>query len=101
MSASLIDGKAIAQQVRAEGREQVSEWVDGGGRRPGLGAALGGVGPASAARVAGKEKESDEVGSEGFNHPLSADVSELEVVELLHELNGDDRVSGILLQLPT
>ena len=101
MSASLIDGKAIAQQVRAEVREQVSEWVDGGGRRPGLATVLVGDDPASAVYVAGKQKASAEVGIEGFNHPLSADVSELEVVELLHELNGDDRVSGILLQLPT
>src|SRR3984957_8315075 len=101
MSASLIDGKAIAQQVRAEVREQVSEWVDGGARRPGLATVLVGDDPASAVYVAGKQKASAEVGIEGFNHPLSADVSELEVVELLHELNGDDRVSGILLQLPT
>jgi methylenetetrahydrofolate dehydrogenase (NADP+)/methenyltetrahydrofolate cyclohydrolase len=101
MSASLIDGKAIAQQVRAEVREQVSAWVDGGGRRPGLATVLVGDDPASAVYVAGKQKASAEVGIEGFNHPLSADVSEQEVVELLHELNGDDRVSGILLQLPT
>jgi methylenetetrahydrofolate dehydrogenase (NADP+)/methenyltetrahydrofolate cyclohydrolase len=101
MSASLIDGKAIAQQVRAEVRQQVSEWVDGGGRRPGLATVLVGDDPASAVYVAGKQKACAEVGIEGFNHPLSADVSELQVVELLHELNGDDRVSGILLQLPT
>jgi methylenetetrahydrofolate dehydrogenase (NADP+)/methenyltetrahydrofolate cyclohydrolase len=101
MSASLIDGKAIAQQVRAEVREQVSEWVDRGGNRPGLATVLVGDDPASAVYVAGKQKACAEVGIEGFNHPLAADVSEQQVVELLHELNGDDRVSGILLQLPT
>ena len=101
MSASLIDGKAIAQQVRAEVREQVSEWVDGGGSRPGLATVLVGDDPASAVYVAGKQKACAEVGIEGFNHPLSADVSEQQVTELLDELNADPRVSGILLQLPT
>jgi methylenetetrahydrofolate dehydrogenase (NADP+)/methenyltetrahydrofolate cyclohydrolase len=101
MSARLIDGKAIAQQVRAEVRAQVTEFVDGGGRRPGLATVLVGDDPASAVYVAGKQKACAEVGIEGFNHPLSADVSEQQVTELLDELNGDPRVSGILLQLPT
>jgi methylenetetrahydrofolate dehydrogenase (NADP+) / methenyltetrahydrofolate cyclohydrolase len=101
MSARLIDGKAIAQQVRAEVREQVEAWVQGGGRRPGLATVLVGDDAASAVYVNGKQKASAEVGIEGFRHTLAADVSEQQVVELLHELNGDDRVSGILLQLPT
>ena len=83
MSASLIDGKAIAQQVRAEVRDRVSEWVDGGGRRPGLATVLVGDDPASAVYVAGKQKACAEVGIEGFNHPLSAEVSEQQVTELL------------------
>jgi methylenetetrahydrofolate dehydrogenase (NADP+)/methenyltetrahydrofolate cyclohydrolase len=101
MSARLIDGKAIAQQVRAEVREQVTAWVDGGGPRPGLATILVGDDPASAVYVSGKQKACAEVGIEGFNHPLAADVSEQQVTELLAQLNGDDRVSGILLQLPT
>jgi methylenetetrahydrofolate dehydrogenase (NADP+)/methenyltetrahydrofolate cyclohydrolase len=101
MSARLIDGKAIAQQVRAEVREQVTAWVDGGGRRPGLATVLVGDDPASAVYVNGKQKACAEAGIEGFNHKLAADVSEEQVIELLDELNGDDRVSGILLQLPT
>jgi methylenetetrahydrofolate dehydrogenase (NADP+)/methenyltetrahydrofolate cyclohydrolase len=101
MSARLIDGKAIAQQVRAEVREQVTAWVDGGGRRPGLATVLVGDDPASAVYVNGKQKACAEAGIEGFNHKLPADVSEEQVIELLDELNGDDRVSGILLQLPT
>ena len=101
MSARLIDGKAIAQQVRAEVCEQVEAWVRDGGRRPGLATVLVGDDPASAVYVGGKQKASAEVGIEGFSHKLAADVSEQEVIELLGELNGDDRVSGILLQLPT
>jgi methylenetetrahydrofolate dehydrogenase (NADP+) / methenyltetrahydrofolate cyclohydrolase len=101
MSARLIDGKAIAQQVRAEVREQVTAWVGGGGRRPGLATVLVGDDPASAVYVNGKQKASAEVGIEGFNHKLAGDVSQPQVMELLGELNRDDRVSGILLQLPT
>ena len=101
MSARLIDGKAIAQQVRAEVREQIEAWVRGGGRRPGLATVLVGDDPASAVYVGGKQKASAEVGIEGFSHKLAGDVSEQQVIELLGELNGDDRVSGILLQLPT
>jgi methylenetetrahydrofolate dehydrogenase (NADP+) / methenyltetrahydrofolate cyclohydrolase len=101
MSARLIDGKAIAQQVRAEVCEQVEAWVRDGGRRPGLATVLVGDDPASAVYVGGKQKASAEVGIEGFSHKLAADVSEQQVIELLDELNGDDRVSGILLQLPT
>jgi methylenetetrahydrofolate dehydrogenase (NADP+)/methenyltetrahydrofolate cyclohydrolase len=57
--------------------------------------------PASAVYVGGKQKASAEVGIEGFAHHLPADTSEEDVIALLHELNADDRVSGILLQLPT
>jgi len=101
MSAQLIDGRAVAQQVRAEIRQQIEVWVAGGGPRPGLATVLVGNDPASAVYVGGKQKACAEVGIEGFNHPLPADVSEQEVVALLDQLNGDDRVSGILLQLPT
>ena len=56
--------------------------------------------PASAVYVGGKQKACAEVGIEGFNHPLPADTSQDEVEQLLAELGADDRVSGILLQLP-
>jgi methylenetetrahydrofolate dehydrogenase (NADP+)/methenyltetrahydrofolate cyclohydrolase len=101
MTATLIDGKAIAQQVRTELRDEIESWVAGGGRRPGLATVLVGDDPASAVYVGGKQKASAEVGIEGFAHHLPADTPEDEVVALLQELNADDRVSGILLQLPT
>jgi methylenetetrahydrofolate dehydrogenase (NADP+) / methenyltetrahydrofolate cyclohydrolase len=101
MSARLIDGKAVAQQVRAEVRDQVKAWVDGGGRRPGLATILVGDDPASAVYVSGKQKACAEVGIEGFNYPLSADASQEEVIGLIEELNAEHKVSGILLQLPT
>src|ERR1700760_3210508 len=101
MTAKLIDGKSIAQQVRTEWRDKIESWVAGGGRRPGLATVLVGDDPASAVYVGGKQKASAEVGIEGFAHSLPADTSEAEVVALLQELNADDRVSGSLLQLPT
>jgi methylenetetrahydrofolate dehydrogenase (NADP+)/methenyltetrahydrofolate cyclohydrolase len=101
MTASLIDGKAIAQQVRSEIRDEIDAWVKSGGRRPGLATVLVGEDPASAVYVGGKQKACLEVGIEGFAHDLPADTSQDEVIALLHELNADDRVSGILLQLPT
>jgi methylenetetrahydrofolate dehydrogenase (NADP+) / methenyltetrahydrofolate cyclohydrolase len=101
MSAQLIDGRAVAQQVRAEIRQQIEVWVAGGGPRPGLATVLVGNDPASAVYVGGKQKACAEVGIEGFAHDLAADAAQDEVVALLEQLNADPRVSGILLQLPT
>jgi methylenetetrahydrofolate dehydrogenase (NADP+) / methenyltetrahydrofolate cyclohydrolase len=101
MTATLIDGKAVAQQVRAEVRQEIEAWVSGGGRRPGLATVLVGDDPASAVYVGGKQKACAEVGIEGFAHDLPADSTQEQVVELLAELNADEHVSGILLQLPT
>jgi methylenetetrahydrofolate dehydrogenase (NADP+)/methenyltetrahydrofolate cyclohydrolase len=101
MSATIIDGKAIAAQVRADIRDDVRAWVDGGGAQPGLATVLVGDDPASAVYVAGKQRACAEVGIAGFSHTLAADASQAQVRELLDELNGDPKVSGILLQLPT
>ncbi len=101
MTATLIDGKAVAQQVRAEVRQEIEAWVAGGGPRPGLATVLVGDDPASAVYVGGKQRACAEVGIEGFAHDLPADATQEQVVELLAELNADPRVSGILLQLPT
>ena len=101
MTATLIDGKPVSQQVRAEVRDEIEAWVAGGGRRPGLATVLVGEDPASAVYVRNKQKACAEVGIEGFAHDLPADSTQEQVVELLAQLNADDRVSGILLQLPT
>jgi methylenetetrahydrofolate dehydrogenase (NADP+)/methenyltetrahydrofolate cyclohydrolase len=101
MTARLIDGKAVSQQVRAEVGAEIEAWVAGGGRRPGLATVLVGEDPASAVYVRNKQKACIEVGIEGFAHDLPAESTQEQVVELLAELNADERVSGILLQLPT
>jgi methylenetetrahydrofolate dehydrogenase (NADP+)/methenyltetrahydrofolate cyclohydrolase len=99
--AQLIDGKAIAQEVRDEVREDVAAWVAAGHEPPGLATILVGDDPASAVYVGGKQKASAEAGIRGFDHRLGADASHAEVRALLHELNADPAVNGILLQLPT
>jgi methylenetetrahydrofolate dehydrogenase (NADP+)/methenyltetrahydrofolate cyclohydrolase len=101
MSARLIDGKAVAQQVRTELREQIERWIEAGGQRPGLATVLVGDDPASAVYVANKQRASAEVGIEGFAYDLPAESTQDEVEALLRKLNEDAQVSGILLQLPT
>jgi methylenetetrahydrofolate dehydrogenase (NADP+)/methenyltetrahydrofolate cyclohydrolase len=101
MSATIIDGRAIAEQVRREVGREVADWVAEGHDPPGLATVLVGDDPASAVYVGGKQKATHEVGMEGFDHRLPADTPQEKVETLLLELNADPRVSGILLQLPT
>ena len=101
MAAERIDGKAIAQDVRAEVRRDVEAWVAEGHEPPGLATVLVGDDPASALYVGNKQKASAEVGIQGFDHRLPQDTSHDEVEALLGDLAADPRVSGILLQLPT
>jgi methylenetetrahydrofolate dehydrogenase (NADP+)/methenyltetrahydrofolate cyclohydrolase len=101
MAAEVIDGKAIAQQVRDEVRAGVEAWVAAGNPQPGLATVLVGDDAASAVYVGGKQVASAEVGIAGFDHRLPADAAQGEVESVLRELNADPRVSGILLQLPT
>jgi methylenetetrahydrofolate dehydrogenase (NADP+) / methenyltetrahydrofolate cyclohydrolase len=101
MTARLIDGKAIAEQVRAEVKSEIDSWCAGGGQRPGLATVLVGDDPASAVYVGGKQRASVEVGIEGFAYDLPADSTQEQVEEVIQALNADPRVSGILLQLPT
>ncbi len=101
MAAQILDGKAIAAEVRSEvARDVVAFGEQHEGQVPGLATILIGEDPASAVYVKGKQKACAEVGMEGFNFPLPADVSRVEVVALIDRLNADDAVSGILCQLP-
>src|SRR4051794_36722306 len=89
---TLIDGKAIAQQVRNEVREEVAAWVAAGHEPPGLATLLVGDDAASAIYVGGKQKASAEVGIRGFDLRLPHDASYEEVRAKLHELNADPAV---------
>jgi methylenetetrahydrofolate dehydrogenase (NADP+)/methenyltetrahydrofolate cyclohydrolase len=100
MPATVIDGRAIAAQVRAEVAKEVAQLVADGRPQPGLATVLVGDDPASDVYVTNKQKACKEVGIAGFDHRLPSDTSQEEVERLLRELNADDRISGILLQLP-
>lgn len=96
MTAQIIDGKAIAKEVRAEVARGVAELS----QPPGLAAILVGDDLASSVYVGSKQKAAKAVGMQSFVHRLSSDVSQATLLALLDDLNRDARVNGILLQLP-
>jgi methylenetetrahydrofolate dehydrogenase (NADP+) / methenyltetrahydrofolate cyclohydrolase len=100
MTATIIDGKAIAARVRAQVAQDVAAFTARAGRPPGLATVLVGEDPASAVYVGGKQRACAEVGMTPLDRRLPADASFEQVAELLGELNAQDAVSGILLQLP-
>jgi methylenetetrahydrofolate dehydrogenase (NADP+) / methenyltetrahydrofolate cyclohydrolase len=100
MAARVIDGKAVAQRVRAEVADGVAEFQATHGSSPGLATVLVGEDPASAIYVGGKQKATAEVGMRGFDHRLPADASREKVIGLIQELNANPEVNGILCQLP-
>jgi methylenetetrahydrofolate dehydrogenase (NADP+)/methenyltetrahydrofolate cyclohydrolase len=96
----IIDGKAVAADVRARVAAEVEEFVARNNVRPGLATVLVGDDPASHMYVRNKRKASEEVGIASIHHELPASTPQEELAELLGALNEDDAVSGILLQLP-
>ncbi len=100
MSATIIDGKAIAAELRRQVAKGVEELVASGGPTPGLATVLVGENPASQTYVRMKRKACAELGIESFGHGLPAEASQQQVEGLVAELNADERVHGILVQLP-
>ena len=100
MVAQIIDGKALAQQIRQEAADEVAAMVAAGKPRPGLATVLVGDNPASKVYVGSKQKACGEAGIESFGHQLPATATQEEVEKLVRELNADPRVNGILVQLP-
>jgi methylenetetrahydrofolate dehydrogenase (NADP+) / methenyltetrahydrofolate cyclohydrolase len=96
MTALLMDGKALAAKVRAEVAREVEEI----GASIGLATVLVGDDPASAVYVRRKQEACREVGIEPVDHHLDASISESELLEVVEQLNHDDRITGILVQLP-
>ncbi|WP_439030461.1 bifunctional 5,10-methylenetetrahydrofolate dehydrogenase/5,10-methenyltetrahydrofolate cyclohydrolase [Gordonia terrae] len=101
MTAQIIDGVAIARQVREGVRSEVTRLVESGFSAPGLATVLIGDDPASEVYVRNKRRASVAAGMSDLHQHLSGDVSQSAAVELIDELATDPRVSGILLQLPT
>lgn len=94
--AILIDGKDLAAKVKARVREEVATLP----RKAGLAVILVGDNPASQVYVAGKERDCVECGIESFSYRLPAETTQEELLALIRQLNADDRVDGILCQLP-
>ena len=100
MGAKRIDGRAAALAVRERVAAAVAEFERRAGRAPGLATVLVGEDPASAVYVRSKNRATAEAGMAGFAHNLPDTTSEAEVLDLVTALNADERVDGILVQLP-
>ncbi len=100
MTATIIDGKAFAAQVRGQVAQHVTRLKDDHGITPGLAVVLVGADPASEVYVKSKGKMTKEVGMKSVEHRLADTTSEAELLALIDTLNNDDTIHGILVQLP-
>lgn len=100
MSAQVIDGKAVAADVRARIKDVVAARVERGQRAPGLATVLVGEDPASHVYVGSKRKACAEAGIRSVHREVPADVAQAELVGIVRELEADPEVDGILCQLP-
>jgi methylenetetrahydrofolate dehydrogenase (NADP+)/methenyltetrahydrofolate cyclohydrolase len=99
-TATVLDGKAVAARVRAEVAVRALAFTTARGRPPGLAVVQVGANPASSVYVRNKRKACAEAGIVSFAYDLPETVSALELLALVEQLNSDDRVDGILMQLP-
>ncbi|PTQ75829.1 bifunctional methylenetetrahydrofolate dehydrogenase/methenyltetrahydrofolate cyclohydrolase FolD [Celeribacter persicus] len=100
MTAQIIDGKAFAETVREKVAAHVARLKEVHGITPGLAVVLVGEDPASQVYVRNKGKQTVECGMNSYEHKLSADTSEADLLALIEQLNADPAVHGILVQLP-
>jgi methylenetetrahydrofolate dehydrogenase (NADP+)/methenyltetrahydrofolate cyclohydrolase len=100
MTATIIDGKSVAGNLRQEVAQQVAQFFKTDGVQPGLAVVLVGNDPASEVYVGSKARGTIEVGMRSFEHRLDEQTSQAELLALIARLNADDEVDGILVQLP-
>ena len=100
MTAKLIDGKAIAANLRQQIAQRVAQRREQGLRTPGLAVILVGSDPASQVYVSHKRKDCEEVGFISQAYDLPSETSQTELTDLIDRLNDDPAIDGILLQLP-
>ncbi|MFT5635461.1 MAG: methylenetetrahydrofolate dehydrogenase (NADP+)/methenyltetrahydrofolate cyclohydrolase, partial [Cognaticolwellia sp.] len=100
MTAALIDGKLIAQQLRHSVKDKVQQRIENGLRAPGLAVILVGSDPASQVYVGSKRKACEEVGFVSRSYDLPLTTTQDELFNLIDELNNDIKIDGILVQLP-
>jgi methylenetetrahydrofolate dehydrogenase (NADP+)/methenyltetrahydrofolate cyclohydrolase len=96
----VVDGLALAQEIRQELAKRVAEHVAAGRRPPRLAVVLVGDDPASASYIKGKRRACTQTGMDSVEHRLPASTREAELLRLVARLNDDDGVDGILVQLP-
>lgn len=99
-TARIIDGKAVAERLRGEVAAAVAHLQSAHSFVPGLAVVLIGEDPASQVYVRNKAKQTAETGMRSFEHKLPAATSEVDILTLVARLNADERVDGILVQLP-
>jgi methylenetetrahydrofolate dehydrogenase (NADP+) / methenyltetrahydrofolate cyclohydrolase len=98
--AQILDGKALTQKMQVALADRIIQLQPKIGRPPGLAVLMVGDNPASAAYVRGKEKACVKMGITSFGKHFAANVTQAELTAVIHELNADNRVDGILVQLP-
>ncbi len=100
MTAQIIDGKAIAKEIRDEVKARIETRLSQGLPRPGLATVLVGADEASKIYVRNKRRACDEVGIQSFSYDLPSSTTQAALLDLVGELNLNDEVNGILVQLP-
>ena len=100
MSATLIDGKRIAGEIRAEVRQKAEYLREHRGITPGLAFILVGEDPASQVYVRSKGKACEEMGFYSITEELPAEISQTQLLQRIRQFNLDPRIHGILIQLP-
>ena len=98
--ANIIDGKAISAAIRAEIKAETEQFAEENGFRPGLAVIIVGEDPASQVYVRNKRRACEEVGFYSEAYELPADTTQEELNTLVDKLNANDKIHGILCQLP-
>ena len=98
--AEIISGKIVSEKLRSELRDEIAEFKNKNGVTPGLAVVIVGNNPASAVYVRNKHKACLDVGIESYQIEFPEDITEEQLLSKIDELNADDKVNGILVQLP-
>lgn len=98
--AKILDGKAVSQRVKNALKEETEKFVEKYGIKPGLAVVIVGDDPASRVYVNSKKKACAEIGYYSEEHALPESTTEDELLSLVEKLNGDEKIHGILVQLP-
>jgi methylenetetrahydrofolate dehydrogenase (NADP+)/methenyltetrahydrofolate cyclohydrolase len=96
----LLDGKLLARQIKDELKESTAAQIAAGGKVPHLAAVLVGENPASQVYVRNKVRSCEQVGFRSTLIKKSTDITEAELLQIIHELNNDDGIDGFIVQLP-